>query len=361
MTEVPGVVVQTQIQQGAGAGVAPNILAIVGGAATSPSLMTVINVRNYNDAVSKFGSSTAYGDVTEMCRAAFREGASQIKVVVAATGALPTSSNYQDGLDALLNEDNVSAVAVDAITPLVASYLKDHVEESIYPNQRERRGFICPGATATTVANFTALAVSAVSNFVIIPGNLLKDTSGNTLRGGVLAAKFAQVDLNELNDPTLPLHTLPVANGYSGAAIKWTDADLDNLILAGVSPVETRLGQTTIVRAVTTQIPPAADNKVVEATDARAILVIQSEIRNLIKNGFKRAKNSPSVRQQIQNVILSKFLEYQKREIVATGENYPVEITVEQDSLDVTKINITVSYYRVVPLNFINITFTFNL
>jgi len=352
----PQVTASTTLQQNAGTGAITGKVAIVGGAEKSVGVAIgkMLEIYNYQEAIDAFGTSDSYGDLTEMCFAAFKAGAVSVKAVPAASGASPTDGQYQAALDTLLEKDNIGAVVTDSSSATIAGYLKTHVTNAI-ADQRERIGFVGAAKTASASGDFITLASGIADRYMVVVGNILLDVDAVAVNGGILAASVAQVILGE-EDPAMPVHTLAVGAGFGGCNLTWNENSIDALITGGVMPIETRNGATTIVRAVTTDT-----TTVKELTITRIELYVQDYIRDNVEAKYGRAKNNSSTRSKIQTYIETLMRTLQTQEIVSSESSEPTEVTVSLDSSDKTKINVTVSYYPVWPANFVVIEFSLNL
>jgi len=353
----PQVTASTVLQQNAGVGAITGKVAVVGGCATATGITDLgdaLEIYSYQQAIDAFGTSESYGDLTQMCYAAFKAGATSVVAVPAATGATPTSDQYQTALDTLLAEDGIGAVVTDNTGATVAGYLKTHVEDAI-GDQRERLGFVGAAKTATGTGDFTTLASGLASRYMVVVGNILVDTDDDAVGGGILATSVAQVVLGE-TDPAMPVHTLVVGGGFGGCNLTWNDSAIDALVTGGVTPIETRNGATTIVRGVTTDT-----TTVKELTITRTELYVQDYVRDNVEAKYGRAKNTASTRNKIQTYIESLMRTLQTQEIVSSADGEPAEVTVVLNATDNTKVDVTVSYYPVYPANFIEIEFSLNL
>ena len=172
-------------------------------------------------------------------------------------GANAKDSDYKAGLELLLNENVQIMVAAGLDDTVIGDELKAHVEAASSDKiKRDRIAVVGSRAKAPNQSDSAFLALltkpSVVGERIIFvaPGIQTTDaTSGNpvTLPGAYAAAAIA--GMLSARDPQVSLtnKTLPVA----GVETRFTSAQLEQLVTAGVLALEDRRG-IRIVRGITT-------------------------------------------------------------------------------------------------------------
>lgn len=241
----------------------------------------------YEQAVETFGASAA---ITTLIRLLFLNGGG---TVVAAPVA---GEDYDAAFAALEELEDIDLVLCDSTKLAVHQALRDSVVNASN-NKKERIAVVPapPGQPAELAAH--AGEINSPRVVIAAPG----DADGHTT---TIAAAVAGLIAGE-PDPARPLNGAQLY-GLSGLSAKYSDNDIDLLVRSGVTPLETRNGVVSILRAVTT----CTKNGTVPDTTWReltAILVVDdviATVRNSLHNKFRRVKNTQQTRGAIRSQVI---------------------------------------------------------
>ena len=285
----------------------------------------VQTVTSYDAAVTLFGAGKADG-MAELIRLALKNGASGVVVL-----PIKNEEDYKDAFDQLNAIENIALVLCGSTEPNVQKLLLKSVAEA--SGMRRERLCVLAGDADEEVNELIARAKALNHERAVLVAPGAVDSKGNALSGLPVAAAVAGVLAAE-SDPAIPLGGAELL-GLSGLTVRLEDNDLDQLILGGVTPVESVGGTVSVVRGVTTRT--TTDN-VSDATwrDLSTIRVADDVIpglRSALRTRFRRAKNTAQSRGAIRSQVVLELENKLAREIITGYE----DVSVTADSEDPTR------------------------
>lgn len=277
----------------------------------------------YDEAVGVFKEGSAVAKLVKLC---FLNGAAKVYVV-----AVSEESGYEKAFALLEKVEELKAVVCDCETLAVQQKLRESVKAAA-ENRRERLGVVCAG----TGENATALVKRAeelnCERVVLVSG------------GAESAAAVAGAIAGE-TDPAMPLGGVEL-KGLSGLGDDWTDNDIDAMILGGVTPLETRSGTVSVVRAVTTRTTTggAKDNTWRELTTVRVVDDVIPDLRQALRAKFSRAKNTEQGRGAIRSQVIVELEKKLAAEIITGYEDVTVKALEDEPTVCLVTFKFTVAH-----------------
>lgn len=302
------------------------------------------------DAISTFGKDS---EMTELVRIMTISGVNKLVCVpvIATTEGSPVADEYQASLDILYNEEAVKIVICDSADGPIHTKVRDHCDKASL-NRKERRAHV--GATADSIAAWTALATPMNSGRLSIWGSIPLKTDGTKYNDSVyLAAACAAQDALEL-DPAMPLHNLELPRElFGGLYNRFDDIELEALYAGGIAACRSVNGKISIDRWVTTYTkddtvdPAVADDKYQEGTVAKIKDYVDEGLRNRLATLHPRVKASLSAMNEVK-ADSQNWLDIQaEKEIIERPQVYKIERQPDKK----TRFHVYYSYGAVLPLN----------
>ena len=252
------------------------------------------------EAAEIYGSAS---DETKMCTIMFKNGATVIKA--------SDDTTYAKAAERLLSEPDVKAIVCADGTASALAGIKTTLAEA----GEEGKYRVCFADVSGTSEQITTVA-SGVNHeqFCLAAGAF------------GAAAALAALCVSQ-KDPAIP---------FSGAQLfeveceeNFTNAQLELLIGAGVTPVRNVGGVCEIVRAVTTK----TDNTVWRELNTILIVCdVIPTIKNVLKAMFTRAKNTSATRGAVRTQVM---IELDKKKDAGIIDDY-ADVTVVQNAQDPT-------------------------
>lgn len=254
-------------------------------------------------AAEAFGS----GDqLTELVTLLMANGAARVWAV-----PLAEDTGYRAAFALLAQQEGVTVVTCDSEDLATQQALRDSVETAA--EERRERIAVVPGASGETVTALTARATALNSRRVVLtaPGSAAEESAGAQAAAAVAGAICAE------SDPAVPLGGASL-RGLTGLSQRFSESELDALILGGVTPLETAGGRVTVVRGVTTQTTTggAADTTWRELTTIRIVDDVLTNLRTGLGAKFARAKNTQQVRGAIRSQVILALEQKKAAEII---------------------------------------------
>ena len=282
-------------------------------------------VTRYEQAVTIFGDDGDEG-MAELIRLALKNGASAVAAV-----AVANESGYQAAFDALAAVENIAVVICGSTSQSVQQALRDSVAQA--SAARMERIAVVAGDVEEGVSALVARAKALNHERVVLtaPGGV--DGEGKSCSGLNVAAAVAGAIAGE-RDPAVPLGGVELS-GLHGLAAHYGDGELDQLILGGVTPLESVGGSVGVVRAVTTRTTTGGSEDATwrELSTIRIVEDVISTLRNALRAKFRRAKNTEQSRGAVRAQVVLELENKRVREIIAGYEN----VSVTADSEDPTR------------------------
>ncbi len=237
-----------------------------------------------------------------------------------------TTAAYTAAVTELLNQGEVSLLAVETEN---ANILADIAALLCQSGTRECIAFA--GMSEPTAAELATMAQSLNCERMVLLGGDVRMAGEEDYGGGCLAAASMAGLLSAQSDPALPLHGswLP---GLEASSLRLTEAQIDTLVGAGVTPLETIGGQVRLIRAVTTRTTTngIADPTWRELTTMCILDDLIPSVRNALASKFLRRKNTAITRRAIRTQTAIVLDDRVRREIIESYEALSVD-AVEGD------------------------------
>ena len=295
---------------------------------------TLTTVTSYEKAVSVFGTE---GDMAILAGLALRNGAGGV-----VCAAVADADGYEDAFALLCSREDIPVMICDSTSLTVQQKLRDSVVAAS-ASRRERIAVV--GTTkGEKVDTMVTRAAGLNSERVVLVAPGAVNGEGAAISGNRVAACVAGVLASE-PDPAIPLGGA-VLQGLSGLSQHYSDNELDQLILGGVTPVEELGGTVSVVRGVTTRTMTdgSYDSTWRDLCTIRVIDAGIPALRASLRSKFRRAKNTPRGRGAIRAQVVLELENFLSREIITAYDG----VTVTADETDPTRalvdFNFTVAH-----------------
>ena len=319
---------------------------VVGLAAENTSAETGVlhMITGYEQAVAVFGSDEGE-NMTALIRTALKNGASAVAAVATAG-----ESGYEEAFSLLDEVEDVAVLLCGSVSLEVQQKMRDHAAAA--SAARRERIAVAAGGKDETVDQLIQRAGQLNHERVALATPGAVDEVGTAMSGLLTAAALAGAIAGE-TDPAIPMGGAPLM-GLQGLAQRYSDNELDRLILGGVTPVESAGGSVNVVRGVTTRTTTggAADGTWRELTTIRVVDDVIPTLRNALRAKFRRAKNTERSRGAIRAQVVLELENKLAKEIITGYE----DVSVTADSEDPTRCVVDFSFTVAHGLNQIWLT-----
>ena len=289
-------------------------------AATGSDLEDSYRWNSYSRAAADVGECT----LSHLAQLALRNGAGAVY------GVPVTGSDYTGAIAVAAALEDVAAVVCDSTQLTVQQALRDMAEDCA--QARRERIAVVAGAAGESVAELIERAEGLNHERVVLAAPGAVDADGTAQGGAECAAALAGAIAGS-PDPALPLGGARLY-GLEGLESAYDDDDIDELILGGVTPLETLSGGCYVVRAVTTRTTTggAEDATWRELTTILVVDEVIPGIRDALRARFARCKNTQQTRGAIRSQVVMELEDRVSREIIDGYE----DVTAEPLSTDPT-------------------------
>lgn len=265
--------------------------------------------------------------ITKLIRLSFRNGAARVYAAPVAD-----SAGYAEAFGALSGYEDIRVVACDATDLKIQQALRDQVREDSAA-RRERLGVIC-GGTGETAAQLVERADAINCERMVVV------SSGGPEAAAALAGAIAGE-----TDPAIPLGGIELKD-ITDLGKKWTDSEIDTLVLGGVTPLEMNGGVTSVIRAVTTRTKTnnVTDPTWRELTTIRVVDSVIPDLRDALRLRFSRAKNTPQGREAIRSQVIVELEKKLGQEIITGYDNVKVSAMEDKPTVCLVEFQFTVAH-----------------
>ena len=275
---------------------------------------------------AQFGDGSNLAKLSEL---AFRNGASVVKGV-------RVSGSYESAFGVLCADESVKAITCDSSDAQTHAQLKSAVAGA--EGACAHKLGIVEGTGTVQALVAAAAALNSERIVMTAPGGT--DGGGAAMTAGSTAAALAGV-IAAQTDAALPLNGAAL-KGIESVAASYTDGDITLLVRGGVTPLERTGGETCVVRGVTTRTTTGGTP---DATwrELNTILVVDDvvpSVRDALKSGFARAKNTAQTRGAIRTRVIIELESKKRAEII---EGYDA-VTVAQNDDDPTVCDVSFEF-----------------
>lgn len=301
-------------------------------------------ITDYEQAVTAFGADEGE-NMTAMIRAALKNGASAVAAVATAS-----EGGYEEAFSLLDEVEDVAVLLCGSTDLGVQQKMRDHAVAA--SAARRERIAVAAGGKDETVDQLIKRAGQLNHERVVLAAPGAVDKTGSGISALLTAAALAGAIAGE-TDPAIPMGGAPLL-GLQGLARRYSDNELDRLILGGVTPAESVGGAVSVVRGVTTRttMGGAPDATWRELTTIRVVDDVIPTLRNALRAKFRRAKNTERSRGAIRAQVVLELENKMAKEIITGYEN----VSVTADSEDPTRCVVDFSFTVAHGLNQIWLT-----
>ena len=294
----------------------------------------VWTVTGQQQAAALFGAEHC---MTLLSALALRNGAGAVICTAAAD-----AEGYEAAFELLCAQEDVSVMLCGSTELTVQQKLRDCVLEAS-ASRRERIGVVA-GTAGESVTELIERAAGLNSERMVLVGSGMAEEVTDELAGLKLAAAAAGAIAGQ-RDPAIPLGGAAL-KGVNGLAGICKDADLDLMILGGVTPVEQMGGEVSVVRGVTTR---TSTDGVSDPTwrDLNTVLVIDTVIpalRGSLRSKFRRAKNTARGRGAIRAQVVLELENFLAKEIITAYDGVKVTADEEDPTRALVEFSFTVAH-----------------
>lgn len=284
------------------------------------------SIRSYGEAVSLYGADC---NLTKLIKILFLNGAAIIEAVPVSVGAEAATVDYTAAFAVLMGKEDVTLMLCDSRTAAVHSAMKTAIEGAA-ENCKYRIGIVESGGT---VAEASAKAVAMNYERMIMAYPAIEGEGA--LIGSAAAALAGVVSVG--GDPALPVNGAKL-DGIDNFSRIFSDTEINTLVQAGATPIESVYGSPCIIRGVTTRTKTAGVNDTTwrELTTVLIIDNVIPSVREALRLKFPRVKNTAQTRGAIRTQVIIELESKLKKEIIdAYGA-----VTAVADESDPTVCNV---------------------
>ncbi len=309
--------------------------------AASGSANAPVTLLSYEQGVSAFGEdASGTAGMSTLLRLLFQGGASQV-VAVAVGQDGEGGDDYESAFAALEAVEGVEIVVCDSGDLAVQQQLRQSLDAAA-ANRRERIAVV--GMDGASVSDLTERAKALNSERMALTGPDALDAAGKKLSGvfaaGALAAAIA---LNR--DPAVPVNGAVLA-GLGGVGARYSENEIDLLVQGGVTPLEAVGGAVSPVRCVTTRTTTggAPDATWRELTTILIVDNVIPSIRQSLRTGFSRTKNTVQTRGAIRSQVIVELENKLRAEIIDSYGDVSVAASPDDPSVCIVEFSFGVAH-----------------
>ena len=287
----------------------------------------------YADAVAAYGSDCS---MTKIIKTVLNNGASEVKAIPVKDG------DYAAAFALMVNERDVEYIVCDSEDAAVHAALKTALQNA-NEDRKYKLGIVQMHGGAAELAS---AAQSLNCERIVLCGN----SEVNGIEGSVAAAVAGMLASHP--DPALPLNGA-VLQGISQLSNSFSDAQVEQLLHAGVTPVEEDSGDCVIVRGITTRTDTdgAYDASLRDINTMLVINDVLPAVSAELKRYFVHTKNTAQTRGAIRIQTMLVLEEKLKQEIIASYGN----VRAAADENDPTICRVSFSFSVMSGLNVIEL------
>lgn len=288
---------------------------------------TAGNVYTFSDAAQAAETFSTGEELTVLAQLLFANGAAKVYAVPVAD-----ESGYADAFAALGQVEDIAVVVCGSADAAVQQQLRSSVKDASQ-SRRERLAVVCGGENETA-AELAARAGELNCERVVLAAP-----------GGVRAAAAVAGAIAGETDPAVPLGGVEL-KGLTASDQRWTDSEIDTLVLGGVTPLEESGGTVSVVRAVTTRTKTgeAADATWRELTTVRIVDDVIPSLRNALRSKFARTKNTSQGRGAIRSQVIVELESKLRDEIITGYDDVTVTALEDNPTVCVVEFKFTVAH-----------------
>ena len=304
-------------------------------------------------------------EITLAARLMFSNGADQIYICEAKKTAEgePSTENVNAAID-LLSDKEIQSLVVTYQNAKIQEHIKEHVVIcSAAENGKERVGFLCALGDDTPDSIVTACRSFKEQRIVyVVPSSvtvLAENSAGDAREFEVSSIYAAAAAVGMLTDNSRlvsePL-TRRTLGGLYGVSTIYTRAEIEKMSAAGAFILKTDGAVVTVNQAVTTDTSNQNNREL-------SVVLIKDEVVKEIRSNLDRdyigyAYNRKTTPTKIKTSIVTILNQFLDTLIEGFDDS---DIIVAADEVDTTRVNVSLSFAVLRPLNYIYISFMVTL
>ena len=283
----------------------------------------VETLTSYEQAAGLFGREETLSKLVQLL---LRNGASKVYAAPVAD-----EKGYETAFAALERVEDVAVAVCDSDSLTVQQSLRDSVKQAS-ENRRERLAVVCGGQGAAMEELIRRAEELNCERVVLVPG------------GAEAAAAVAGAIAGE-SDPAAPLSGVEL-KGAADREEQWSDNEIDQLVLGGVTPLEVRGGAASVVRGVTTRTKTGSVSDATwrELTTIRVVDNVIPGLRNALRARFSRAKNTEQGRGAIRSQVIVELEQKMAEEIITGYDGVTVSAMEGNPTVCLVEFRFTVAH-----------------
>ncbi|MBP8640803.1 MAG: phage tail sheath subtilisin-like domain-containing protein [Oscillospiraceae bacterium] len=264
------------------------------------------SIGSYGEAVSLYGADCS---LTKLIKVLLLNGAASIVAVPVAAGTAAVTADYSAAFAALLKKEEVTLMLCDSRAADVFEEMKTAIEGAS-ENCKYRIGIV---ESAGTVSESAAKAEALNCERMVMVYPAIEGEGGLV---GAAAAGMAGV-VSAGGDPALPVNGAELT-GLDNLSRIFSDTEINALVQAGVTPIESVYGSPCVVRGVTTRTKTAgvSDTTWRELSTVLIIDNVIPSVREALRLRFPRVKNTAQTRGAIRTQVIIELESKLKKEII---------------------------------------------
>lgn len=323
---IPGIYSSYEIRSSVAGGRRAGLIGLAASCTTDAA--EPVEIRSYSAAVSAFGADS---NMAKLIKILFLNGASTVL-------AAPSDGfNYASAFNALMSDSRVQYMLCDSRDQTLHASMKNRVMSA----DEAAKYRICVVEEDGTAATLVSRAAALNCERVVLCGN--REPVGNSTPGAVAAALAAVMASGA--DPAIPLNGASL-KGLRGLAMSFTEAETEQLIAGGVTPIESDAGEYCVVRGVTTRTTTDGEPDT-SWREVNTVLIIDDvipTIRSSLKKNFARSKNNARGRGAIRTQVVIELEDKLRKEIIESYGDVRVEADAEDPTLCIVSFGFTVAH-----------------
>ncbi len=250
----------------------------------------------------------------KMLSLAFENGADTVQIC-----SVTDLQGYANAFERLIRDVDVLATDCTDVTALSA------LAEALCA-EGAKQCVAFTGMSAPDTDDLTDLAENVNCERIVLVGPDVRFAGENACGGGCLAAAAMAGLVCAQDDPALPLSGAAL-RGLDAVSTALTEAQIDELVQGGVTPLEQVGAQVRIVRAVTTRTATdgTADDTWRELSTVMILDDVIPAVRDTLAEKFLRRKNTAATRNAIRAQTAIILDDRVRRQIIESYDDLHVE------------------------------------
>ena len=256
---------------------------------------------------------------------------------VAAVPVDTQDGGYQTAFDLLMGEEDIQAVICDSTEAAVHAALKESV---IAASEANRERIAVVAAATDEVDALIPLAKALCCERVVLaaPAVTVEEKSTALFTAALIAAKAVTDESHRLSGAVLA--------GAQAVPTRYSEEEIDQLITAGITPVEFAGGNAEIIRAVTTctEIGGEPDISLRELDTVLVIDRVLSGLRAVLKSRLGSLRNNERTRGAIKAQAAVELSARRQEGLIDSFDSPVVTSDTDDPSICIVEVGFTVAH-----------------